>query len=74
MQKKQSKPKRGRPPVAAFGTEPLSKQTMIRISEEDERAFAQEAERLSALTGTKWSVAAYLRLAGREFLGKHLAP
>ncbi len=62
--------RRGRPVKDAT----LKKRTMIRMSLEDDRAFAIECKRLEAITGQKWSVAEYLRLAGRTFLGKHLTP
>lgn len=47
---------------------------MVRLPREDELAFEEECARLTKITGTKWSVSAYLRLAGRAFLGKHLTP
>jgi len=43
----------------------------VRILKERLKRYAEEAAALTAVTGTKWSVGAYMRYAAEQMLGKH---
>jgi hypothetical protein len=59
----------GRPPIA----EPMAKRVLVRCTARDEAEFKAEVERLTKVTGQRWTVSGYLRVAGLNHLGKHLA-
>jgi hypothetical protein len=61
--------RRGRPP----GPDPMSKRALVRFSERDHEAFVAEVDRLTKVTGVQWTISGYLRFAGLQFIGKHLA-
>lgn len=52
----------------------MSERTMIRLTPDEHEAFMAEAARLSAITGVHVTVGAWLRLAGRAFIGKGFGP
>lgn len=62
--------KRGRP----VAEEPLVHNKGVRLTERDYQAFAAEAKRRSEATGVTWSVADYLRHAGRQCIGGPILP
>jgi len=51
----------------------MPERTLVRHTEDDLAAWRAECARLTAITGQKWTVSGYLRVAGRAYLGKHLA-
>lgn len=72
MPTKPSKPepaRMGRPPVP----DPMDQRSMVRYTRADAEVFAAEVARLTRLTGQRWTVAGYLRVAGLAYIGKHLA-
>jgi hypothetical protein len=68
---KQAKPKRGRPPQEG---RTMTRTTMVRMHDEDDIAFREEADRLTHIFGVKVTVGSYLRMAGRAMLGKKIHP
>jgi len=62
---KTKSPKRGRP----VADDPLVHNKGVRLTEADYLNFQAEAERRSKVTGIDWTIADYLRFAGRECLG-----
>ena len=62
-------PKRGRP----FADQPLEIRELVRLTRQDKQEFQAEIERLTLVTGQKWTMSAYLRMAGRAMKGRHLA-
>lgn len=67
--KSQASVRTGRPPSA----DPMSERSLVRYTKRDLDAFQAEVERLTKLTGQRWTVSGYLRIAGLAYLGKHLA-
>jgi hypothetical protein len=59
----------GRPPIADAMTE----RAMVRHTKGDRKVFEAEVERLTGVTGQRWTVSGYLRVAGLAHAGKHLA-
>jgi hypothetical protein len=51
----------------------MSERSLVRYTKRDLDAFQAEVERLTKLTGQRWTVSGYLRIAGLAYLGKHLA-
>ncbi|HEX4417072.1 MAG TPA: hypothetical protein VH165_04190 [Kofleriaceae bacterium] len=67
--KSQASVRMGRPP----SPDPMSERSLVRYTKRDLAAFAAEVERLTKLTGQRWTISGYLRIAGLVYLGKHLA-
>jgi len=59
----------GRPP----GPDPMTERKLVRYSKRDGEIYAAEVERLTKLTGVRWTISGYLRIAGLQYAGKHLA-
>lgn len=59
----------GRPP----SPDPMTERSLVRYTKRDLEAFNAEVERLTKVTGQRWTVSGYLRIAGLAYLGKHLA-
>lgn len=51
----------------------MSRSFAIRVSRDVAAAWQAECDRLTAKTGQRWTVSAYLRMAGDRMLGVHLA-
>jgi hypothetical protein len=51
----------------------MSERSMVRYTEHDGEIFEAEAARLTERTGQRWTVSGYLRIAGLNYAGKHLA-
>lgn len=60
--------RRGRPPAA----DPMSKRALVRYSRSDEQIFKAEVQRLTEVSGARWTISGYLRFAGLRFAGQHL--
>lgn len=64
-----------KPPLAIgrpIAANPLNKRVLTRVTAQDVEDIEAECERLSAITGQRWTPSAYLRVAGRAMRGKHL--
>jgi hypothetical protein len=59
----------GRPP----SPDPMTERSLVRYTKRDLDAFATEVQRLTKVTGQRWTISGYLRIAGLSYLGKHLA-
>ncbi len=59
----------GRPP----SPDTMTERSLVRYSKRDLEVFAAEVERLTKLTGVRWTISGYLRIAGLQYAGKHLA-
>jgi hypothetical protein len=59
----------GRPP----SPDPMTERSLVRYTKRDLDAFAAEVQRLTKITGQRWTISGYLRIAGLAYLGKHLA-
>lgn len=51
----------------------MTERSLVRYSKDDLKTFKAEVERLTKLTGVRWTVSGYLRIAGLQYAGKHLA-
>ena len=59
----------GRPP----SPDPMTERSLVRYTKRDLDAFTAEVQRLTKITGQRWTISGYLRIAGLAYLGKHLA-
>ena len=59
----------GRPP----SPDPMTERSLVRYTKRDLDTFTAEVQRLTKITGQRWTISGYLRIAGLAYLGKHLA-
>lgn len=51
----------------------MTERSLVRYTKRDLETFRAEVARLTKITGQRWTISGYLRIAGLAYAGRHLA-